>query len=163
MRVGSSVGERDRAEPFTLTWLRGGPATDLESLAAGVRARSAGFNDLFDRAVAACAEAQRLAARTGESVNRARLERASARRLRTLVAETRETWAGADAMYSVMRHEVERVAHEMRDAGMDSVAAAATIRQHIRFVLYDGGLSERDTEPVVARASTWVDLMYAAA
>ena len=66
-------------------------------------------------------------------------------------------------MYSVMRIQVERVAREMREAGVDNVSAAATIRQHIRFVLYDGGLTERDTEPVVARASTWVDMVFAAA
>jgi hypothetical protein len=46
---------------------------------------------------------------------------------------------------------------------VDSASAAATIRQHIRFVLYDGGLTERDAEPVVTRASTWVDMVYAAA
>ena len=126
-------------------------------------ARLPAFNDLFDRAVAACAEAQRLSGRTAESVKKARLERASARRVRTLIAETRETWEGANAMYAVMRVQVERVAREMRDAGVDNASAAATIRQHIRFVLYDGGLSERDAEPVVTRASTWVDMVFAAA
>jgi len=120
------------------------------------------FNDLFDRAVAACAEAQHLSGRTAESVRRARRERASAYRVRTLIAETRDTWEGANAMYAVMRVQVERVAREMRDAGLDSASAAATIRQHIRFVLYDGGLTERDTEPVVTRASTWVDTVFAA-
>jgi hypothetical protein len=128
-----------------------------------VSAKQPPFNELFDRAVAACAEAQRLSGCTAESVKRARLERASARRLRALIAETRETWEGANAMYSLMRTEFERVTRELRDAGMDNVAAAATIRQHIRFVLYDGGLTERDAEPVVARASTWVDMVYAAA
>jgi len=121
------------------------------------------FNELFDRAVAACAEAQRLSGRSAESVKRARLERASSRRLRGLIAETRDTWEGANAMYTVMRVQVERVAREMRDAGVDNVSAAATIRQHIRFVLYDGGLTERDAEPVVTRASTWVDMVFAAA
>ena len=121
------------------------------------------FNELFDRAVAACAEAQRLSGCTAESVKRARRERASARRLRTLITDTRDTWEGANAMYSVARVEVERVARAMRDAGVDNVAAAATIRQHIRFVLYDGGLAERDAEPVVVRASTWVDMVFAAA
>jgi len=120
------------------------------------------FNELFDRAVAACAEAQFLSGRTAESVRKARRERASARRLRALVAETRDTWEGANAMYAVMRVQVERVAREMRDAGVDNLSAAATIRQHIRFVLYDGGLPERDAEPVVTRASTWVDTVFAA-
>jgi hypothetical protein len=121
------------------------------------------FSELFDRAVAACAEAQRLSGRTAESVRRARLERASTRRLRGLIMETRDTWEGANAMYTVMRVEVERVAREMRAAGVDNVSAAATIRQHIRFVLYDGGLTERDAEPVVTRASTWVEMVFAAA
>jgi len=121
------------------------------------------FNELFDRAVAACAEAQFLSGRTAGSVRKARLQRASARRVRALIAETRDTWEGANAMYAVMRVQVERVAREMRDAGVDNLSAAATIRQHIRFVLYDGGLAERDAEPVVIRASTWVDMVFAAA
>lgn len=120
------------------------------------------FNELFDRAVAACAEAQFLSGRTAGSVRKARLERASARRLRALIAQTRDTWEGANAMYAVMRVQVERVAREMRDAGVDNLSAGATIRQHIRFVLYDGGLTERDAEPVVTRASTWVDTVFAA-
>ena len=120
------------------------------------------FNELFDRAVAACAEAQFLSGRTAGSVRKARLQRASARRVRALIAETRDTWEGANAMYAVMRVQVERVAREMRDAGVDNLSAAATIRQHIRFVLYDGGLPERDAEPVVTRASTWVDTVFAA-
>jgi len=128
-----------------------------------VSAKPPTFNHLFDRAVAACAEAQRLSGRSAESVKRARQERASSRRVRALITETRETWEGANAMYAVMRVQVERVAREMRDAGVDSASAAATIRQHIRFVLYDGGLTERDAEPVVARASTWVDQVFAAA
>jgi hypothetical protein len=128
-----------------------------------VRATTPTFNHLFDRAVAACAEAQRLSGLTAESVKKARRQRASTRRVRILIAETRETWEGANAMYAVMRVQVERVAREMRAAGVDNASAAATIRQHIRFVLYDGGLTERDAEPVVTRASTWVDMVFAAA
>jgi hypothetical protein len=128
-----------------------------------VRTNPPAFNEIFDRVVASCAEAQYLSGRSVESVKKARLERASARRVRLLITETRDTWAGANAMYAVMRVQVERVAREMREAGVDNAAAAATIRQHIRFVLYDGGLTERDTEPVVARASTWVDMVFAAA
>jgi len=149
-----------RRMPFTLI---SGPAEDESSGSSDVIVRNPTFNHLFDRAVAACAEAQCLSGRTAELVKKARLERASARRVRTLIAETRETWEGANAMYAVMRVQVERVAREMRDAGVDSASAAATIRQHIRFVLYDGGLAERDAEPVVIRASTWVDMVFAAA
>ncbi|MBW8768278.1 MAG: hypothetical protein JF589_00820 [Gemmatimonadetes bacterium] len=149
-----------RRKSFTFT---SGPIRDDSGGLSEVMAKSPTFNVLFDRAVAACAEAQRLSGRTAESVRKARLERASARRVRTLIAETRETWEGANAMYAVMRVQVEQVAREMRDAGVDSAAAAATIRQHIRFVLYDGGLTERDAEPVVTRASTWVDMVFAAA
>ena len=121
------------------------------------------FNDIFDGAVAACAEAQQMSGRMAESVRRARLRQASPRRVKALIAETRDIWEGANAMYAVMRVQVERVALEMREAGVDNAAAAATIRQHIRFVLYDGGLTERDAEPVVTRASTWVDMVFAAA
>ena len=126
-------------------------------------ARNPDFSELFDRAVAACASAQRIAGESAESVCRARAVGATSRRLRKLVAETREAWAGADVVYSTMRSEVERVAREMRDAGVDDRAALATVRAHIRFMLYDGGLTERDAEPVVARASVWVEQIYAAA
>jgi len=128
-----------------------------------VNAKPSTFDHHFDRMVAACAEAQRLSGRTAESAKKARQGRASTRRVRALIAETRETWEGANAMYAVMRMQVERVAREMRDAGVDSASATATIRQHIRFVLYDGGLTERDAEPVVIRATTWVDQVFAAA
>jgi hypothetical protein len=125
--------------------------------------QSADFSKIFDRAVAACAAAQKLSSQSSEAASRARSARASARRVRTLVAETREAWAIADVVYSDMRREVERVARAFRDSGVDNSAAAATVRAHIRFVLYDGGLTEQVAEPVVARASTWVDMIYAAA
>jgi hypothetical protein len=124
---------------------------------------SADFSNLFDRAVAACAAAQTLTTKSAEAVARARATRASTRRVRALVTETREAWAIADLVNSDMRGEVERVARALRDSGMDNSAASATVRAHIRFVLYDGGLTERDAEPVVARASQWVDRIYAAA
>lgn len=125
--------------------------------------QAADFSKIFDRAVAACAAAQKLSSQSAEAVSRARSARASARRVRTLVAETREAWAIADVVYSDMRHEVERVARALRESGVDNSAAAATVRAHIRFVLYDGGLTEQVAEPVVARASTWVDMIFAAA
>jgi hypothetical protein len=149
-----------RRSSFTLI---ADPTQDEPRRSTDVNVKPRTFNEIFDQIVAACAEAQRLSGRTAESVRKARLERASARRVRTLISETRDTWEGANAMYAVMRVQVERVACEMRDAGVDNVSAAATIRQHIRFVLYDGGLTERDAEPVVTRASTWVDMVFAAA
>lgn len=121
------------------------------------------FTQIFDRAVAACAAAQSLSARSAEAVAHARATCASTHRVRVLVTETREAWAIADLVYSDMRSEVERVARALRDSGMDNSSASATVRAHIRFVLYDDGLTERDTEPVVARASHWVDRIYAAA
>jgi hypothetical protein len=75
----------------------------------------------------------------------------------------RDTWASAEQTHSVLRNEVERVAREMREAGIDDRAAVATVRAHIRFALYDGGLTEQDAEPVVQRASGWVEQVYTAA
>ena len=121
------------------------------------------FTAIFDRAIAACARAQLLSGQAAEAVARARAARASNRRLRNLVEETRDVWAGADLVYGTMREEVERVALAFRESGLDDVTAAATVRAHIRFVLYDGGLPERVAEPVVSRASTWVHMVYAAA
>ena len=121
------------------------------------------FSELFNRGVAACASAQRIAAESAETVRQARALGTTSRRLRALVAETRDAWAGADLVYASMRSEVEQIAREMRDAGVDNRTAVATVRAHIRFVLYDGGLTERDAEPVVARASVWVEQTYAAA
>jgi hypothetical protein len=121
------------------------------------------FPELFDRVVAACARAQRVASDAAQAVARARATRASSRRLRGLVADTRESWEGADEVYGSMRGEVERIARSMRDAGVEAEDAAAAVRHRIRFVLYDGGLSERDTEPVVARAEQWVVMVYDAA
>jgi len=121
------------------------------------------FSELFDRAVAACAEAQRLSGLSAEAVARARATRASARRVRALVWETRDAWAVADLVYSDMRGEVQRVALALREAGLDQSATAAAIRAHIRFVLYDGGLAERDAEPVVDRANSWVNVVFRAA
>jgi hypothetical protein len=149
-----------RQSPFTFTTE---PTRGDSGGLSEVNAKPSTFDHRFDRTLAACAEAQRLSGRTAESAKKARQGRASTRRVRALIAETRETWEGANAMYAVMRMQVERVAREMRDAGVDSASAAATIRQHIRFVLYDGGLTERDAEPVVIRATTWVDQVFAAA
>jgi hypothetical protein len=122
-----------------------------------------GRSDLFDRAVAACAESQRVVGLSARTVERTRAERAASSRLRRAAMQMREAWADADAVHAVLRGEVERVARSMRDAGVDDRAAVATVRAHIRFVLYDGGLPERDAEPVVQRASAWVEQVYAAA
>ncbi|MFL5620599.1 MAG: hypothetical protein ACJ79A_19650 [Gemmatimonadaceae bacterium] len=121
------------------------------------------FSALFDRAVAACAESQRLVGRSARTLTNARASRADASKLRRAAVQVRDSWAEAEAVHSVLRDEVERVARTLRDAGVDDRAAVATVRAHIRFVLYDGGLAERDAEPVVARASLWVEQIYAAA
>jgi hypothetical protein len=123
---------------------------------------TAPFSPLFDRALAACAKAQQLAARGTHAVAHARATRASARRTRALVSDARKAWADSDAIFSLMRHEVEVVATRMRDAGVDRHEAAATVRAHVRFVLYDGGMNEAAAEPVVQRASAWVELLFAA-
>jgi len=128
-----------------------------------VHARRPDFSELFDRAVAACAESQRLVGRSTRTIARTRASRADALQLRRVAVQMRDTWAEAEAVHSVLRNEVERVARDMRSAGIDDRAAVATVRAHIRFVLYDSGLAEQDAEPVVARASLWVEQIYAAA
>ena len=121
------------------------------------------FSALFDRAVAACAESQRLVALSSRTVNRTRASRVDSSQLRRAAMVMRDAWTEAEAVHAVLRTEVERVARTLREAGVDDRAAVATVRAHIRFVLYDGGLAEQDAEPVVARASLWVEQIYAAA
>jgi hypothetical protein len=121
------------------------------------------FSELFDRAAAACAESQRLVGLSARTMSSIRASRADAAQLRRTAVQMRDTWAEAEAVHAVLRVEVERVARRLRDAGVDDRAAVATVRAHIRFVLYDGGLAEQDAEPVVARASLWVEQIYAAA
>ena len=128
-----------------------------------VQERTLDFTELFNRAVAACAESQRIVGLSTRTMRFARSSRADAMRLRRVAVLMRDTWSDADAVHSVLRNEVERVARAMREAGLDDRAAVATVRAHIRFVLYDGGLAEQDAEPVVARASLWVEQIYAAA
>jgi hypothetical protein len=121
------------------------------------------FSRLFDRAVAACAQAQLLATRCRESQSRARAAHVSAGRIRVLAIETRSAWADTNAVFDLMRREVESVAEAMRASGIERAHAAAAIRAHMRFVLYDGGLREQEAETVVERATEWVDEVYAAA
>lgn len=121
------------------------------------------FSQLFNRAVAGCAQAQQLVSFSARTVNRARASRLNAAKLRRIAVQIRDVWLVADAAHALLRNEVERIARMMRDAGVDHRAAIATVRAHIRFVLYDGGLAEQDAEPVVARASRWVEQVYAAA
>jgi hypothetical protein len=128
-----------------------------------LREDPARFSSVFDRAVAACAHAQLLMTRCAETSAQARSTHASSRRLRLLAADTRDAWVGAGKVFDVMRHEVESVAGAMRAAGIQRDAAAAAVRAHVRFVLYDGGLGEYDAEPVVERASLWVEQLYSAA
>jgi hypothetical protein len=127
------------------------------------REDAARFSIVFDRAVGACAHAQVLRARSAETLARARTTHASSLRLRVLATETHDAWLGAGKVFDVMRHEVESVADTMRVAGVERDVAAAAVRAHVRFVLYDGGLGEHDAEPVVERASQWVEQLYSAA
>lgn len=142
-----------------------GPAD--ESRSASGRRWSASFPEPFDRIVTACARSQRQVGRSARTLHRARASRAlrpsraASPRLRWSAAELRDAWADADAIHSVLRAEVARVARGMRVAGIDARAALWAVRAHIRFVLYDGGLTEEDTEPVVQRASLWVEQVYA--
>jgi hypothetical protein len=62
-----------------------------------------------------------------------------------------------------MRRQVESVALRMLETGIDREHAGATMRAHIRYVLYDGGLREQEAEPVVTLATEWVDAVYRAA
>src|SRR5215207_8119317 len=114
------------ASPRALTQ---SPGMDFDGLRSMTEhGRPTRFSELFDRAAAACAAAQRISGQSAEAVARARAQRASARRLKTLAAETREAWAGADLVYSAMRSEVEQAAREMRASGMEREAAAAAVR-----------------------------------
>jgi hypothetical protein len=121
------------------------------------------FSLLFDRALAACARAQQLATRCREAQAQARITRSSAVELRLLAAQTRGAWADSSRAFSVMRRQVETVASRMRDEGIEREHAGATMRAHIRYVLYDGGLREQEAEPVVTLATEWVDAVYRAA
>jgi hypothetical protein len=121
------------------------------------------FTEIFDRSVTACACAQIVSARCAETALRARETRASARRVRESAANTRAAWVGANEVLAQMRHEVEVVAAAMHRSGIEQAEAAAAVRAHIRFVLYDGGLREQEAEPVVERASDWVRAYYAVA
>ena len=124
---------------------------------------AARFSRLFDRAISACAQAQTLCSRCRDSQAAARASHASARRIRELAAETRSAWAESNRLFATVEREVELVAKAMRDDGIDQAKAAASVRAHVRFVLYDGGLREQEAESVVARASEWVDRVYQAA
>lgn len=121
------------------------------------------FSELFNRAVAACAQVQRLVSFSARTEKRARASRLNPAKLRRIAVQIRDVWLVADAVHALLRNEVERIARMMRAAGVDDRAAIETVRSHIRFVLYDGGLAEQDAEPVVARASLWVEQVYAAA
>lgn len=121
------------------------------------------FSSPFDRAVAACARAQAIVSSAAEAATRSRERQLSSARTRHLAVETHAAWRDADLTTALMRPHVAAIAREMRDAGIDHAAAAAAVRPHIRFVLYDGGLGERDAEPVVNRAQACVDDVHRAA
>jgi hypothetical protein len=121
------------------------------------------FSANFDRALAACAHAQVLSMRALEAAAHARSARQSAILIRQRVVDTREAWKGADLINKLLRRHVTTAAETMRAAGITSIAAAAAVRAHVRFVLYDGGLREVEAEPIVERATSWVEETYRAA
>jgi hypothetical protein len=121
------------------------------------------FTPLFDRAALACVQAERLILRSTAAVARARATFASTRRVRSLVHETRDYWADADSAFAVLQRQVELVAIDFRNAGMAARDSAARVRQRVRFILYDGGFREVEVEPVVDRATAWVDAVFMAA
>ena len=127
-----------------------------------VRCKRPHFPLLFDRAAAACAESQQLVNHSAQSAERARASRARSVLLRRSAMRTFHAWADAEAKHEVLRAEVETIARSMRDAGVEDHDAVAAVRAHIRFVLYDRGLTAQDNEPVVERASRWVEQVYAA-
>jgi hypothetical protein len=118
---------------------------------------------LFDRAALACVEAECLVVRSTAAMMRARATLASTRRLRNLAQETRDYWVNADTAFTFMRRQVETVARVLRKSGVAPGDAAARVRQRVRFVLYDGGFREVEVEPVVERATAWVDEVFLAA
>ena len=121
------------------------------------------FSSRFDCTVAACARAQAIVSSAAEAAARSRELRVSSARIRHLAVETHAAWHDARLTSALMRQHVAAIAREMRDAGIDHADAAAAVRAHIRFVLYDGGLGEREAEPVVDRAEACVDDIYRAA
>lgn len=121
------------------------------------------FSRLFDRALAACAEAQRLSIRCGESQAHARAAHVSTRRIQRLAADTRAAWADSSVVFAALRREVEIVARAMREGGVERAHAGAAVRAHMRLVLYDDGLREQEAEVLIVRATEWVDVVYTAA
>lgn len=122
-----------------------------------------GFPPLFDRAALASVAAERLVVRSTAAVTQARATLTSTRRLRDLAQETRDYWVNADAAFRLMRRQVETVARAFRNSGVAPRDAAARVRLRVRFVLYDGGFREAEVEPVVQRATAWVDEVFLAA
>src|SRR5688572_1442694 len=95
------------------------PAPLREERSVSVQERTLDFSELFNRAVAACAESQRIVGLSVRTLSFARSSRAHAIRLRRAAVLMRDTWTEAEAVHSVLRNEVERVARSMRDAGVD--------------------------------------------
>lgn len=121
------------------------------------------FGAGFDRAIRACATAQLLVVRSVEASTRARDLRTSAIRIRRSAVESRDAWRGADRANAIMRTRVIAVARSMRAAGATEAETATAVRGRMRFVLYDGGLDEREAEPLVARSMEWVAECFRAA
>ena len=69
----------------------------------------------------------------------------------------------AEILFTSLRGEVESAVSTLRDAGLGEAEVEATVRAHVRFVLYDGGFGENEAEPVVDRTTSWVRELYEAA
>ena len=121
------------------------------------------FTPLFDRAALASVQAKQLIRESAAAVARARATVGSSPRVQRLARETRDYWATADVTFNMMRRQVLTAAVSLREAGLPPSAAASTIRGHLRFLLYDGGFCEGDVEPLIERATTWVDEVFVAA
>jgi dihydroxyacid dehydratase/phosphogluconate dehydratase len=107
--------------------LREERSVSVQERTRSVQERTHDFSELFNRAVAACAESQRIVGLSARTMRFASTSRAAAIRLRRAAVLMRDTWTEADAVHSVLRNEVERVARAMREAGFDDRAAVATV------------------------------------
>ena len=118
--------------------------------------RASPFTPLFDRSIELCARAQALVRKSGSEVAQARALRLVSWRARALAKAGRMNLEVAEVLFVSLRDEVESAVSTLREAGLAEAEVEATMRAHVRFVLYDGGFREVEAEPVVERTTTWV-------